>query len=86
MIDNAFYVRSGKFQEATEGEKILERIEFLKGLQNDTLIDATNASIITSIYGRIPEQKQEMITRLQSIYSTYGEKGLHRMRDSLGAI
>lgn len=79
-------VRSGEFQEATEGERILELKEFLKDLKNPTLIDATNASIITSIYGRIPEQKQDMIDRLENVYQAYGEKGLRHMRDSLGAI
>lgn len=60
--------------------------EFLNDLTIDTLIDATNASIITSIYGAIPAHKQEMIRRLEKIYTTYGEKGLRKMRDSLGAI
>jgi len=79
-------VRSGEFQEATERERILELKEFLQDLKNPTLIDATNASIITAIYGRIPEHKQEMIDRLQKVYDSYGEKGLRHMRDSLKAI
>lgn len=48
-------VRSGVFKEATEEERVLELKEFLTRLKNPTLIDATNASIITPIYGRIPE-------------------------------
>ena len=79
-------VRSGEFEEATEGERILELKEFLTDLTIDTLIDATNASIITAIYGQIPAQKQDMIDRLQAVYDTYGEQGLRQMRDSLGAI
>ena len=79
-------VRIGDFQEATEGERILELKEFLKDLTIETLIDATNASIITAIYGQIPARKQEMIDRLQAVYDTYGEQGLRHMRDSLGAI
>jgi len=79
-------VRIGEFQEATEGERILELKEFLKDLTIETLIDATNASIITAIYGQIPARKQEMIDRLQAVYDTYGEQGLRHMRDSLGAI
>ena len=79
-------VRSGDFAEATEGERILELKEFLTNLKNPTLIDARNASIITSIYGRIPEQKQDMIDRLDAVYQRYGEQGLRNMRDSLGAI
>ena len=79
-------VRIGEFQEATEGERILELKEYLKDLTIETLIDATNASIITAIYGQIPARKQEMIDRLQAVYDTYGEQGLRHMRDSLGAI
>ncbi|MGN0240917.1 MAG: radical SAM protein [Candidatus Weimeria sp.] len=79
-------VMNGDFEEATEGERILELKEFLKNLKNDTLIDATNASIITTIYGRIPEKKQEMINRLQRIYDTYGESGLRDARESLEVI
>ena len=44
-------VRSGVFKEATEEERVLELKEFLTRLKNPTLI----ASIITPIYGRIPE-------------------------------
>ena len=79
-------VRKGTFVEATEGERVLELTEFLKDLNIDTLVDATNASIITTIYGRVPERKANMISRLQYIYDTYGEEGLRNRRDSLGAI
>lgn len=79
-------VRKGTFVEATEGERVLELTEFLKDLNIDTLVDATNASIITTIYGRVPERKANMISRLQYIYDTYGEQGLRNRRDSLGAI
>lgn len=79
-------VRKGTFVEATEGERVLELTEFLKDLNIDTLVDATNASIITTFYGRVPERKANMISRLQYIYDTYGEQGLRNRRDSLGAI
>lgn len=79
-------VRKGTFVEATEGERVLELTEFLKDLNIDTLVDATNASIITTIYGRVPERKANMISRLQYIYDTYGEQGLRNRRDSLGMI
>lgn len=38
------------------------------------------------VYGRIPEQKQEMINRLQAAYDSYGEKGLRNIRTSLKRI
>lgn len=79
-------VRSGAFQEASEGERIREIQTFLQELTIDTLIDARNASAVISLYGRIPEKKQAMIGQLQKIYDTYGEVGLRARRDSLTAI
>lgn len=79
-------VKDGTFTEATEGERVQELIEFLKDLHIPTLIDATNASIITAIYGKIPAAKPEMIQRLQAIYDKYGEKGLRQQRESLRMI
>ncbi|WP_390603443.1 hypothetical protein [Acidaminococcus intestini] len=55
-------------------------------LKNPTLIDAVNASIITPIYGRIPEEKDKMIAQLAAIFSRYGEKGLRQARECLSAI
>lgn len=46
-------VWSGSFQEEIEGERILELKEFIQDLENPTLIDARNDSIITTIYGKI---------------------------------
>ncbi|WP_296817222.1 hypothetical protein [uncultured Megasphaera sp.] len=70
-----------------EGERILELKEFLKDLTIDALSDAINASIVTAIYGQIPDQMQEKrIERLQAVYDTYGEQVLRQLRDSLGAI
>ena len=77
-------VRSGVFKEATE-ERVLELKEFLTRLKNPTLIDATNASIITPIYGRIPEEKDKMIAQLDAIFIRYGEAGLRQARESLPA-
>ncbi len=79
-------IRSGGFIEEGEGERISEMEEFIRGLENDTLIDARNASAIVSPYGRIPEHKEEMIAGLQSAYRLYGEDGLRRMRRSLQMI
>lgn len=55
-------------------------------LKNLTLIDVANASIITPIYGRIPEEKDKMIAQLAAIFSRYGEKGLRQARECLSAI
>lgn len=78
-------VRIGVFKEATEEERVLELKEFLTRLKNPTLIDATNASIITPIYGRIPEEKDKMIAQLDAIFIRYGEAGLRQARESLPA-
>ena len=78
-------VRSGVFKEATEEERVLELKEFLTRLKNPTLIDATNAAIITPLYGRIPEEKDKMIAQLDAIFIRYGETGLRQARESLPA-
>lgn len=79
-------MKAPSFFEATESERVLEWKEFLTRLKNPTLIDAANASIITPIYGRIPEEKDKMIAQLAAIFSHYGEKGLRQARECLSAI
>lgn len=69
-------MKAPSFFEATESERVLEWKEFLTRLWNPTLLDAANASIITPIYGRLPEEKAKMIAPLTAIFSHYGEKGL----------
>ena len=79
-------MKAPSFFEATESERVLEWKEFLTRLWNPTLLDAANASIITPIYGRIPEEKDKMIAPLTAIFSHYGEKGLRQAHESLSAI
>ncbi len=76
-------VRSGGSIGEGEGGRISQMEEFIRGLENDTLIDARNASAIVSPYGRIPEHKEEMIAGLQSACRPYGGGGLRSMRQSL---
>ena len=62
-------VQSGEFQEATEGERVLELKEFLNNLNINTLIDATNASIITAILGKSRNRNRKCLTAFR-LYMT----------------
>ena len=79
-------VRNGSFVEATEAERIKELQTFIEHLEISTLLDATNASIITPIYGNLPDDKQKLIATLQNIFDRFGEDGLRARRDRLWAI
>lgn len=79
-------VRQGTFEEATEAERIQELQTFLDRLAIETTIDATNASIITPIFGHLPEDKEKMMSTLQAIFVRYGEEGLRARREGLWAI
>ena len=79
-------VRNGSFVEATEAERIKELQTFIEHLEISTLMDATNASIITPIYGNLPDDKQKLIATLQNIFDRFGEDGLRARRDRLWTI
>jgi len=79
-------VKNGSFVEATEAERIQELQTFLSKLEIETTIDATNASIITPIFGHLPEDKQKMMDTLTAIFHRYGEEGLRARREGLWAI
>lgn len=79
-------VRTGDFEETPEKERISELQTFLKNLKNHTLIDGLNASAVISIYGQIPEQKQEMLDQLQMIDDRFNEDSLRSRRDALDMI
>jgi radical SAM superfamily enzyme YgiQ (UPF0313 family) len=79
-------VRNGSFVEATEAERIKELQTFIEHLEISTLMDATNASIITPIYGNLPDDKQKLIATLQNIFDRFGEDGLRARRDRLWII
>ena len=79
-------VKNGTFVEATEAERIEELQTFLRKLTIETTIDATNASIITPIYGQLPNDKQKMLDTLETIFRRFGEKGLRSRRENLRMI
>ena len=79
-------VKNGTFVEATEAERIEELQTFLRKLTIETTIDATNASIITHIYGQLPNDKQKMLDTLETIFRRFGEKGLRSRRENLRMI
>lgn len=72
-------VRRGEFAEATETEKIEELMAFVEALNINTLLDATNASIMTPVFGQLPEDKKEILATLQNVLDRQEEDRL-RMR------
>lgn len=79
-------IKSSDFIEADEQERIHELQVFLNKLKIQTFIDATNASNVTPLFGRVPENKEAMINHLEEIYEKYGEKTLRNKRESLNRV
>lgn len=71
----------GKFWEAREEERTMELQRFIEKLEVETFLDATNASNTIPIFGRIPENKDAMISHLQESYQKIGENGLRKKRE-----
>ena len=79
-------IKHANFIESTEKERIMELISFLEELEIESFIDATHASNVTPIFGRVPENKKAMIKHLKEIYEKYGEKTLRNKRESLNRV
>jgi radical SAM superfamily enzyme YgiQ (UPF0313 family) len=79
-------INSGDFRQADEKERIEELQVFLDKLEIETFIDATNASNIIPIFGKVPENKEAMIMHLKETYEKYGEKTLRNKRESLNKV
>lgn len=76
-------VREGKFIEADEKERILELRTFIEELDINTFIDATNASIVTPFFGRIPDNKEAIVDYLCNAYEGIDEKVLKKKRNNI---
>ena len=79
-------VKEGKFVEATETEKIEELIEFVSGLEISTILDATNVSILSPVYGNLPEDKPKILAKLRKILEIQGEDVLRYRRTHLRSL
>ena len=72
--------------EATETEKIEELIEFVSGLEISTILDATNVSILSPVYGNLPEDKPKILAKLRKILEIQGEDVLRYRRTHLRSL
>ena len=79
-------VKEGKFVEATETEKIEELIEFVTGLEISTILDATNVSILSPVYGNLPEDKPKILDKLRNMLEMQGEDALRYRRTHLRSL
>ena len=79
-------VREGKFTEATETEKIQELMEFVKKLDIPTILDATNVSIMTPVFGHLPQDKPKILATLQAVLDRQSEDALRYRRTHLRGL
>ena len=71
------------FTEATEKEKLLELMEFIKCLTTPTIFRAEHVSIAVPLAGYIPEDKGTMISKLQNVIDSAPEDLLRGFRESI---
>ena len=79
-------VRDGRFTEASEAEKIEELMEFVKCLEISTILDASNVSNLAPVFGHLPQDKQKILSALQSVLDRQGEEQLRYRRTHLRSL
>jgi len=75
--------RKGVFIEATEVEKLRELQEFARCLEVPTVFRFEHVSVAVPVSGRIPEDKDVVIARLQETIDHVDESELLRYRESI---
>ena len=73
----------GTFEEATELERIQELQEFIRCLTTKTIFRAEHVTIPVPIYGKIPEDNEKMIKKLQNAIDEHGEENLRNYRRNI---
>lgn len=79
-------VRRGEFQEATETEKTEELMAFVDALEIETILDATNVSNMTPVFGYLPDDKARIISKLQKVLDEQGEDQLRYRRSHVRSL
>ncbi len=79
-------VDAGKYEEATETERIQEMQEFIRCLNIPTIFRAEHVTMPTRINGRVPEDKAAMIDQLQRLLDDNGEEVLQRYRSRVNSL
>ncbi|MBP2638587.1 MAG: coproporphyrinogen oxidase [Firmicutes bacterium] len=73
-------VALGEFTEACELERIQEMQEFIRCLNTPTVFKAEHVTIPVPIHGKVPDDKEKMIARLQNVIDVHGEDSLKNYR------
>ena len=77
-----FYQKmKGKFEEATEIERLKEMQEFLRCLTNETIFLSDHISMPFFVRAKLPEKKFELIEGIQKIIEEVGEEKLRIHRE-----
>ena len=77
-----YYQKSkGKFEEATEIERLKEMQEFLRCLTNETIFLSDHISMPFFVKSKLPDKKFELIDGIQKIIEEVGEENLRRHRE-----
>ena len=79
-------VEAGTFEEATELERIQELQEFIRCLETETEFRAEHVTIPVPIYGKVPQDKEKMINKLQNAIDRYGEENLRNYREKINGL
>ena len=79
-------VRRGEFAEATEIEKTEELYAFVEALNIETILDATNVSNMTPVFGHLPEDKAAILSALQRTLEHQGEAQLRYRRTHMTSL
>ena len=79
---NLYYMKmKGKFEEATEVERLEEMQEFLRCLKNETLFLSDHISMPFFVGAKLPKDKEILIEGIQKIILGVGEEKLRRHRE-----
>lgn len=77
-----YQMTKGKFEEATEIERLEEMQEFVRRLTNKTVFLSDHISVPFFASVNLPEQKGELIGAIQNIIDEVGESALRHYRDA----
>lgn len=78
--------KTGEYKEAGEIEKLLEMMEFIKCLKTPAMFEAAHVSIAVPLKGKIPNDKNKMIAKLQNVIDNTTEQNLRRYRKSIRSL
>ena len=79
-------VAAGKYEEATETERVEEMQEFIRCLDIPTIFRAEHVTMPIRLNGRLPEDKEALIAQLQRLLDDNGEEVLQRYRSRVNSL